>query len=218
MSEKNQKIKRGKKMDGLRTSAIYCWGCKKTKKLKVNKLLADFVAGEQDKEEIVKITKQLQPYLGYLKIAVAVGRQNIFCKEVIKNYWLGGRALRKFKKTLPFHNFETLFLMVSARNNPKIIKKILPKTLNCCVLPGKVKKVLARGQLIVEYFPIEYANGKFYFGKPKEKKIKIGFLKKVEVGDWVSFHLGYGREKIKIKEKEKLLRWTQKSLEILNEH
>ncbi len=202
----------------VRTATLYSFGCKKTKNLGADEILRKFILSKKTEEgDVLEILKKLQPYPAYLKLVSVVGKENLFCKEVVNAYWLGGRRLNKFERLLPFHNFETLSLAAAAKKDEKTLKEILPEAVDCCVLSGIVKRIFKNQRADVEYRPIEYWGGKFRFGSSHRKEIKTDFLKNVKVGDLVSFHLGYAREKISVRENDELLIWTQKTLNILNE-
>lgn len=205
-------------MGSVRIASVYSWGCRKTGSLKVDKNLEEFILSRKlGEEEVLVILKKLKPYSSYLKLSEMAGDKNQFSRRVIESYWLGSGDLKKFGNDLPFHNFETLFLVLPARKNEQILKKILAEAVDCCVLPGIVKKILKNEEADIEYRSIEYKTGKFYIGPLLQKKIKTKFLKNFKIGDFISIHLGYGREKLNASERDSLLIWTQRTLNILNE-
>jgi len=204
-------------MGNIKMAALYSWGCRRTKNLGVDKILEKFILSKKtDDSEILEILKKLQPYPSYQKLASISEDKNPFSGKVIDVYWLGGEILKNFGDLLPFHNFETLILLLSAEKNEKILQKLLAEAEDCCVMPGIVKEILKNQKAVVEYRRIEYRVGKFHFGVSTIKEIKRKFLKDLKVGDLISFHLGYGREKITASKKESLEIWTKKTLDILN--
>lgn len=210
-------------MNGIKRAALYAWGCNKTKELGVDEALAKFIfsPGLSDEDEIAGVVKKLYPNNSFMKLRVEIddfGTKDYFSDEVAKTYWLGGAALRAFGKFLPFHNFEVLETGSIVKRNKKAFAEFFPKMLECCVFPATISSFPKnRHLLVVDYSPVEYGDGKFFLSLQKKRfVIKVGFLSNVKVGDFISFHLGHGREKISKKENDSLIFWTQQSMDILN--
>lgn len=210
-------------MNGIKRTAVYAWGCNKTKELEADEALAKFIFYPQlcDEKEIAGIIKKLYPNNAFMRLRVEIDddlSNGDFSDEVAKTYWLGGLALREFGNFLPFHNFEVLETGRMAKKNEKAFVDFFPKVLECCVFPAVVSGFPKNKHLLaIDYFPIEYAEGKFSLSScSKRFLIKAGFLSNIRMGDFISFHLGHGREKITKEENDSLIFWTKKSIGILN--
>ncbi|MGC9048889.1 MAG: DUF6390 family protein [Patescibacteria group bacterium] len=218
---------------GLKLTALYAYGCRKTRELGIDEKLKKFVLFKENEKEIESEVKKLEPFFYYQLIAKANGIDNPFDKQVVKAYWLGNQLLEKVKPEIlkelvgkvdssyliranylilggkAHHNFSVLS-KVAIRN-----EKILEIVNTCLISWGEVKKIL-KDELIISYQPLVLRNKKIIFSEREERKIGCSLLKKVSLNDIISIHFNEAREVLKPDDLEQLRKYTQEAIEFFN--
>jgi len=207
-------------MRGEILAALYAYGaCQKAKELKVFDLLSKLLFESDSKNpkvllELKKRLKELKPYPYYKLIAERDNISNPLSEEVVRAYWIGNDLLEKFSaRENPHHNFCIL-------KDAEIYSKdfgwdIIIKNINLCrVSWGRVVRV---DDLIeVEASLLGYKSGKIFETNLKIK-IKKGFLKNIQKGDFISFHWMEAREIISEQQKDKLDQINKNLVVFLNQ-
>jgi len=207
-------------MRGEILAALYAYGaCHKAKELEVFDLLSKLLSEPDSKNpkvllELRKRLKKLKPYPYYQLIAERNNISNPLSEEVVRAYWIGNDLLEKFSaRENPHHNFCIL-------KDAEIYSKdfgwdIIIKNINLCrVSWGKVVRV---DDLIeVEANLLGYKSGKIFETNLKIK-IKKGFLKNIQKGDFISFHWMEAREIISEQQKDKLDQINKNLVVFLNQ-
>lgn len=118
----------------------------------------------------------------------------------------------------PHHSFH-VFHVFKRTGNLEILHT-LDSMDNCRISWGKIKKILP-DRFTVDYTPLVLRKNKMALGPEKEREILRafdgkGFVVDAEAGDWISIHWGWACEKISLRQKDNLEKWTKYHLSLFN--
>jgi hypothetical protein len=154
------------------------------------------------------LLKKLTSYNWYCLIAKNANIKDPFDEDIVRAYWTGNSLTELIsvggKDLLLFHNFTVL-----ASPMPD-----LSFSDECKVSWAMVKKV-TNEELLIDYEALTWQDGRFDL-VDREKEIKRGFLKYVRVNDWLSFHVGFGREILTEEQVLLLNNKTEEAIELFN--
>lgn len=195
-------------------------------------------------KRVPKIRKILETFEGaifYYKLIAKENKiSNYFDERVVKAYWIGNEFLEKvrisklkemvekvFKKpklakslpdfARPHHSFHVL-VAGPMRRDLEMTEGM--KDL-CRISSGQILGITnfrsRINELIVEYQPL-LKEENWFLGKPIKRKIfwDKRILRKIRIGDWVSFHWDFALEKLSEKDLGTLKRYTQLSVQTAN--
>jgi len=196
-------------LEGLKLGALYSYDCQRAKMLKISELLAEFIGTGKNHDEVAESLKKLTSYKYYCLIANLNSIKDPFAEEVVKAYWIGNDLTKTIsvdrKSLFLFHNFTVLTSPM-----PDLTSRD-----ECKVSWGVIKKVLDEG-LIVGYEALIWQNDRFSL-EDREIEIKKGFLGEVQINDWISFHVGLGREMLTEGQVSLLHNKTDEAIKLFNE-
>ena len=192
--------------------------------------------------DAIKKFEALYPYLKF--IAQKTGR-NYLDHSVVEAYWLGNELLEKFDEkdmkeivayliekglpksmaeklienmpsgAIPFHMFHVMYVGVG--NVTGHVKTTLQNMDNCRISCGKVIQVID-DKLIVHTDALAKTDDKYYLEDNETKTIVFSpaMLEGLKLGDYVAIHWGFACKILTLKEKENLVKYTNKTLSIIN--
>lgn len=219
--------------EGLRTAALYAFGCQRTKELNIDEILKKFVIFGKNEKEIEFYLKKLEPYFYYQLIAMANRIEEPFNERVVRAYWIGNRLLEKVKPELlkemvgqvdSFYLRQANYLIIGgkAHHNFSVLSKIpvknkkIVEVVNQCLISwGKVIEKFGT-ELTVLYQPLILQNRKFILKDPLIKKVKCDLIERVKINDIVSIHFNEAREILSESDLEYLQKYTKEAIEMFN--
>lgn len=160
----------------------------------------------------------------YLKPVDVLEYQALALEKLFLDKKIKGEKLRQLKIKInrfpffPHHAFHVfnIFRRTGHHANWQTLE-----TMNQCRISwGKIK--MKNEKLIVETKDLTQENGRLKFTKTALREININyqkkqFIKKLNVGDWVSFHWGYVCDILTEKQVKNLAYFTKKAIEFYNE-
>lgn len=196
-------------LEGLKLAALYSYDCRKARILKINELLLGFIQRGENQKEVAELLKRLVSYDWYCLIAKNSDTKDPFAEEVVRAYWTGNDLTKlisdKGKNLFLFHNFTVL-----ASPMPDLTSRD-----ECKTSWGMIKEA-TEDDLIVDYEALIWQNNKFSL-EDREIRTKKGFLDKVQINDWISFHFSLGRETLTEGQVLSLHNKTKEAIELFNE-
>lgn len=199
--------------NGLKLGALYSYGCKMAERLKINPLLLEFIKNGTRKDTVRKYLEKLNSGAYYRIIASENNIKDIFDPSVVRAYWTGNNLTKLIQQNghslLLFHNFTVLESIFRASN-------VGPD--NCKISVAQVEEVKDESALVYHLSLIKDGEKFFWANAPTLKPINIGFLDEDEVkkGDWITYHFGIGREKLKKEDADFLIKKTNEAIELFN--
>ncbi|MDP2947275.1 MAG: hypothetical protein Q8N88_04105 [Nanoarchaeota archaeon] len=196
-------------LEGLKLGALYSYDCGKAKMLKINGILARFIATRMDSEKTAEALRKLISYDWYRLIAQNSGIADFFSEEIVQAYWTGNDLTKSIslqgKELFLFHNFTVLTSPM-----PDLISRN-----NCKMSLGVVDNINGEN-LLVSYDALVSKEGKLELERQKIT-IKKGFLQEVRETDWIFFHVGIARKLATQKEMTSLCEKTIQAIRLFND-
>lgn len=130
-------------------------------------------------------------------------------KKVISKIPLGAK---------PHHNFHVL--SVWKRTGHLDIRHTLSSMDLCRISWGKIKKI-SQSYLAVDYQPLVLENDRLKLGPLTGQRVlaeidNSSFIKKPQIGQWISFHWNFACEVLNKEQVTSLKRYTQESIQLVN--
>ena len=233
-----------KSQNGLRLAALYSIGCPELRQLRTEPLILGALTAGPDSfphnaDFVETAMRLLDPFVFYQLIALKHGRTDFFSEDIVRTHWFGGDLLRPVTVDdirlllargtiptvihraeeiilrltdllggLPHHNFVVLSLLKRMRRDIKAPVELLAGISQCLVGAGKVVEVR-------DGLRIPGAGKLFPQAGIGLIKIDNPFKINVRVGDYVSHHLSWAREKISEKEAKGLDAITRQALDFI---
>jgi len=195
-------------LEGLKLAALYSYDCRKARMFRINELLAKFIKTGEEQERTVEALKKLVSYAWYCLIAKNNEIKDPFVEEVVGAYWTGNDLTKLIsvqgKNLFLFHNFTVLTSPM-----PDLISRD-----ECKSSWGMIKEA-TEDDLMVDYEALIWQNDKFSL-EDREIRIKKGFLDRVQVNNWISFHVGLGRQILTEEQVLVLHNKTKEAIELFN--
>lgn len=228
-------------MDGVRLACIYSFGCPEIDTLESSTVLSfinDPRKRKNERDMVRDLLEKLDPFLFYRLIAGVVGKRSVFDRSVVRAHWLGDSGLkpidpsdiRLIKGTInlhqaariarlmdakPHHNFAVLQVISEAiRSRAGFSPGFLIDTVDCLVLPAKV--IAADEKITASSLRLVIKEGTFSLSC-EHKEVERGFVGDVSPGDYISLHLGIGRQKITKEQAMDLLALTREAVDFFNQ-
>ena len=191
-------------LQGLKLAALYSYDCRKARMLKMNEILAQFIATGMNPKKTAEVLKKLVSYDWYRLIAENNGMPDPFSGKTVQAYWTGNDLTKSIslqgKDLFLFHNFTVLTSPM-----PDLISRD-----HCKISLGVVDDINGEN-LLVSYDALIFKENKFELERQKTK-IKKGFLWKVRKSDWIIFHVGIAR---KLATKEEMTSLCEKTIQAI---
>jgi hypothetical protein len=195
-------------LEGLKLGALYSYDCGKARMLKINKILARFIATGMDPEETAEALKKLVSYDWYRLIARNSGITDLFSEEVVQAYWIGNDLTKLIsiqgKNLFLFHNFTVL-------SSPMLD----PISRDYCKVSFGVVDDINGENLLVSYDALVLKEGELELERQKTT-IKKGFLQEIRENDWIIFHVGVARKLATQEEMTSLCEKTIQAIKLFN--
>jgi len=177
--------------EGLQLAARFAWSAKACSDNQEGKKILENCVVENKYDGVETILSGYKEMMFYLSILAREMQKEIFSKEVVSPYWLGGDELNRFSgDILPFH----LFKVLREPGNPD----------DCMVRWGPVTEI-GKSKLIA----VLYSTGQ------KSKELLVypkGFLPGLKNGDIIAAHGGIAVKILTPEEETSLDYWTKKAL------
>ena len=202
-------------MDGIQIACLYSWGCQTTKILNVENALSDFLKkpypAPDETNHIAAILEKLEPQSAYRRNGILNKRDDFLNEHLIRGYWLGNFiSANVIIETTQTHNYQVLEKIKRLKDKNELKKEAIEKLLDCFVTVGLIIEANS-DNLSVFHLKLLVEDGEIILGRQREN-ISKGFLSGVKRGDWVTTHVGSGREKISLEQAKTL---KQNILEVL---
>lgn len=183
-------------------------------------LIHAFASGDSSLESGVrKVILALRHVPEYYEIIAGTHHLRVLSKKVAEAYWIGSDLLKKTRCRLkhaplckkPHHNWTVIVGLDHANLGP--MEKLLVD--DCLVHAGVIIRV-NENTVVVSHTPLIKTGAKFSLGAEQEKLVRRDFIGDAVVGDIVSYHLGFGAQKLTRKQTENLAKWTDLAIAKFN--